>query len=50
MDSGYFTVTQRPFVAGDETRISNTTVITGKGEIWLRKKLLDKGYLRVVAK
>ncbi|AOT26637.1 phage antirepressor KilAC domain-containing protein [Vibrio anguillarum] len=50
IDSGYFTVTQRPFVAGDETRISNTTVITGKGEIWLRKKLLDKGYLRVVAK
>lgn len=50
IDSGYFTVTQRPFVAGDETRISNTTVITGKGEIWLRKKLLDNGYLRVVAK
>lgn len=49
IDRGYFTVTQRSFRAGEEDRIANTPIITGKGEIWLRKKLLDEGYLKAVA-
>jgi len=32
-----------------QTRISHTALITGKGEIWLRKKLLETGHLKAVA-
>ncbi len=49
VDRGYFTVKQGTFETNSETRISHTTLITGKGEIWLRKKLLYAGYLKAVA-
>ncbi|EOW9496672.1 phage antirepressor KilAC domain-containing protein [Vibrio cholerae] len=49
IDRGYFTIKQGTFETGEETRISHTTLITGKGEIWLQKKLLDAGYLKAVA-
>ncbi|HDI3291967.1 TPA: phage antirepressor KilAC domain-containing protein [Vibrio cholerae] len=49
IDRGYFTIKQGTFETGEETRISHTPLITGKGEIWLRKKLLDAGYLKAVA-
>ncbi|QXC58681.1 phage antirepressor KilAC domain-containing protein [Vibrio mimicus] len=49
IDRGYFTIKQGTFETGEETRISNTPLITGKGEIWLQKKLLDAGYLKAVA-
>ncbi|HGY0709311.1 DNA-binding protein [Vibrio cholerae] len=49
IDRGYFTIKQGTFETGEETRISHTPLITGKGEIWLQKKLLDAGYLKAVA-
>ncbi|MFV0576026.1 MAG: phage antirepressor KilAC domain-containing protein [Vibrio sp.] len=49
IDRGYFTVKQGTFETNSETRISHTTLITGKGEIWLRKRLIDSGHLKAVA-
>ncbi|HDI3311121.1 TPA: phage antirepressor KilAC domain-containing protein [Vibrio cholerae] len=49
IDRGYFTIKQGTFEFNSEIKISHTPLITGKGEIWLRKKLLDAGYLKAVA-
>ncbi|WP_165311027.1 phage antirepressor KilAC domain-containing protein [Vibrio ziniensis] len=49
VERGYFTVKQGTYETNSETRISHTAMITGKGEIWLRKKLIDTGHLRAVA-
>ncbi len=49
IDRGYFTIKQGTFELRSEIKISHTPLITGKGEIWLRKKLLDAGYLKAVA-
>lgn len=46
---GYFTVCQRTFETNSEPRISHTALITGKGERWLTKRLLDAGLLKVEA-
>jgi phage antirepressor YoqD-like protein len=49
VECGYFTVKQGTFETNSTTRISHTAMITGKGEIWLRKKLIDTGHLKAVA-
>ncbi len=49
IERGYFSVKQGTYETNSETRISHTSLITGKGEIWLRKKLLDAGYLKAIA-
>ena len=43
---GYFTVKQGTYVTHSRAHISHTALITGKGEIWLRKKLIETGYLK----
>lgn len=45
IDSGYFAVRQGSYVAHGETRASFTTMLSGKGELWLTKKLVDAGVL-----
>ncbi|WPC72945.1 phage antirepressor KilAC domain-containing protein [Vibrio porteresiae] len=50
VNRGYFTVKQGTYETNTETRISHTALITGKGEMWLRKKLIDTGHLKAVAK
>lgn len=49
VERGYFTVKQGTYATHSETRISHTAMITGKGEIWLRKRLIDSGHLKAVA-
>lgn len=49
VERGYFTVKQGTYETNSETRISHTAMITGKGEIWLRKKLIETGHLKAVA-
>lgn len=49
IDRGYFTVRQSAYEANEEVRISHTPLITGKGEQWLTRRLLDKGVMRAVA-
>ncbi|WP_225484520.1 phage antirepressor KilAC domain-containing protein [Vibrio vulnificus] len=49
VDRGYFSVKQGTYETNSQTRISHTAMITGKGEIWLRKKLIDTGHLKAVA-
>ncbi|WP_273859400.1 phage antirepressor KilAC domain-containing protein [Photobacterium sp. GSS17] len=49
VERGYFTVKQGTYETNSQTRISHTAMITGKGEIWLRKKLIETGHLKAVA-
>ncbi len=49
IDRGYFSVKQGTYTAKDEERICNTALITGKGEVWLTKKLISLGVLKAVA-
>lgn len=49
VERGYFTVKQGTYETNSQTRISHTAMITGKGEMWLRKKLIDTGHLKAVA-
>ncbi|MDF4625023.1 phage antirepressor KilAC domain-containing protein [Vibrio parahaemolyticus] len=49
VERGYFTVKQGTYETNSETRISHTAMVTGKGEIWLRKKLIETGHLKAVA-
>ncbi|EOH4101633.1 phage antirepressor KilAC domain-containing protein [Vibrio vulnificus] len=49
VDRGYFSVKQGTYETNSQIRISHTAMITGKGEIWLRKKLIDTGHLKAVA-
>lgn len=45
IDSGYFAVRQGSYFAHGETRASFTTMLSGKGELWLTKKLVGAGVL-----
>lgn len=49
LDRGYFKVVEKPYNANGETRISFITYVTGKGQQWLTKRLLDLGYLKASA-
>lgn len=49
LDRGYFKVVEKPCNANGETRISFITHVTGKGQQWLTKRLLDLGYLKASA-
>ncbi|MCY2404529.1 phage antirepressor KilAC domain-containing protein [Klebsiella pneumoniae] len=45
IDSGYFAVRQGTYETNGEVRASFTTMLTGKGEQWLTKKLIAGGVL-----
>ncbi len=45
IERGYFTVKQGTFETNSTTHISHTAMITGRGEQWLRKRLIDTGHL-----
>ncbi|EMZ8321450.1 phage antirepressor KilAC domain-containing protein [Escherichia coli] len=47
MDRGYFTVKETAVNTNHGIRISFTTKITGRGQQWLTRKLLDNGMLKV---
>lgn len=49
MDRGYFTVVEKPYQVKGKTRLGLSPLITGKGQQWLIKKLLDSGHLKGVA-
>ena len=49
LDRGYFKVVEKPYNANGETRINFITHVTGKGQQWLTKRLLDLGYLKASA-
>ncbi|MEN9531939.1 MAG: hypothetical protein RIQ83_1163 [Pseudomonadota bacterium] len=49
LDRGYFTVAEKPYDVHGETRLGFQPLITGKGQQWLTKKLLDTGHLKGVA-
>lgn len=49
LDRGYFKVVEKPYNANGETRINFITHVTGKGQQWLTKRLLDLGYLTASA-
>lgn len=48
MDRGYFTLKETPVETNHGMQISFTTKITGKGQQWLTRKLLDAGILKAV--
>lgn len=48
IDSRYFAVRQGTYETNGEARASFTTMLTGKGEQWLTKKLIAGGVLREV--
>ncbi|HBR5451049.1 TPA: hypothetical protein MG698_23335, partial [Klebsiella pneumoniae] len=45
IDSGYFAVRQGTYETNGEVRASFTTMLTGKGEQWLTKRLIAGGVL-----
>ncbi|GJA84669.1 phage antirepressor [Aeromonas caviae] len=49
LERGYFTVVEQPYKANGTTHINFTTHVTGKGQQWLTKRLLDLGYLTASA-
>lgn len=49
LDRGYFAVAEKPYEVHGETRLGFQPLITGKGQQWLTKRLLDAGYLKGVA-
>lgn len=48
IDSGYFAVRQGTYEVNGEVRASFTTMLTGKGEQWLTKKLIAGGMLQEI--
>lgn len=48
IENGCFVVRQSTY-GPENDRIANTTLITGKGELWLTKKLINAGVLKAVA-
>lgn len=46
LDRGYFTVVEKPYEVHGETRLGFQPLITGKGQQWLTKRLLDSGHLK----
>ena len=49
LDRGYFTVKEGVRTHNDETHPTFTPMITGKGQQWLTRKLLDTGHLKGMA-
>nr|WP_279162214.1 phage antirepressor KilAC domain-containing protein [Plesiomonas shigelloides] len=49
IDSGYFAVRQGTYETNGEVRASFTTMLTGKGEQWLTRKLIAGGILSEVS-
>ncbi|EGY9636058.1 phage antirepressor Ant, partial [Salmonella enterica subsp. enterica serovar Rough O:c:z] len=50
IEQGFFTVREVVIDNDDNYRIALTTHITGKGQQWLTRKLLDAGILKPVAR
>ncbi|MDW9181674.1 phage antirepressor KilAC domain-containing protein [Escherichia coli] len=50
MDRGYFTVKETAVNTNHGIQISFTTKITGRGQQWLTRKLLDNGMLKVTGR
>lgn len=48
MDRGYFTLKETPVETNHGVQISFTAKITGKGQQWLTRKLIDAGVLKAV--
>lgn len=48
MDRAYFTLKETPVETNHGVQISFTTLITGKGQQWLTRKLLEAGILKAV--
>ena len=49
IERGYFTVKEGTRTHNDETVITFTPMVTGKGQRWLTKRLIDLGYLKPIA-
>ncbi|MFQ2166160.1 phage antirepressor KilAC domain-containing protein [Aeromonas hydrophila] len=49
LDRGYFTVAEKPYEVHGETRLGFQPLITGKGQQWLTKRLIDSGHLKGMA-
>ena len=49
IERGYFTVKEGSHTHNDETVITFTPMVTGKGQKWLTLRLIDLGYLKPVA-
>lgn len=49
LDRGYFSVIEKPYEVHGETRLGFQPMITGKGQQWLTKRLIDSGHLKGMA-
>ncbi|HIC8801230.1 TPA: phage antirepressor KilAC domain-containing protein [Aeromonas veronii] len=49
LERGYFTVAEKPYEVHGETRLGFQPLITGKGQQWLTKRLIDSGHLKGMA-
>lgn len=49
LERGYFTVAEKPYEVHGETRLGFQPLITGKGQQWLIKRLIDSGHLKGMA-
>ncbi|MCF5862659.1 phage antirepressor KilAC domain-containing protein [Aeromonas veronii] len=49
IERGYFTVKEGTRTHNDETITTFTPMVTGKGQQWLTKRLIDLGYLKPIA-
>lgn len=49
LERGYFTVAEKPYEVHGETRLGFQPSITGKGQQWLTKRLIDSGHLKGMA-
>ena len=49
IERGYFTVKEGTRTHNDETHLTFTPMVTGKGQQWLTKRLIELGYLKATA-
>lgn len=49
IERGYFTVKEGTRTHNDETHPTFTPMVTGKGQQWLTRRLIDLGYLKPIA-
>ncbi|RQM76190.1 DNA-binding protein [Aeromonas jandaei] len=49
LERGYFNVAEKPYEVHGETRLGFQPLITGKGQQWLTKRLIDSGHLKGMA-
>ncbi|MEH8151325.1 phage antirepressor KilAC domain-containing protein [Aeromonas caviae] len=49
IERGYFTVKEGTRTHNDETAPTFTPMVTGKGQQWLTRRLIDLGYLKPIA-